>query len=509
MFVKSQTKAVPLVQIISKNNGVYQVVQSLGSSKDPDEIARLVAKGKQLIKSNWGKQLKLLATKTKEELAVENFLDELSNAQIHTIGPELIFGTLFDRIGFNTIPDELFRHLVIARLAYPTSKLKTVDYLYRYRGLTVQIQALYRFLDRLSSRYQQTVEDIAFEYTKHILKGNISIVFYDLTTLYFEAEDEDDLSKIGFSKDGKFHKPQIMLGLLVGEKGFPISYDIFQGNTFEGHTLLPALKKIQGRYEFKKSIIVADSALLSKDNIKALKKEKYCFIIGARIKNESKELKEKILKAAEEMTNGDSMVLKKQDRMRLVITYSHKRAKKDQYNRKRGLRRLQKRIKSGQLTKAQINNRGYNKFLKLKGKVSVEIDQDKITADSQWDGLKGYLTNTRRLQPSKVVEHYSQLWQIEKAFRISKTDLKIRPIYHYRQGRIEAHICIAFVAYTVYKELERLLYKNNAGISTKRAAELTHTMYELEYTPAHSAEAKKVILKMDKEQQILYDTIYK
>jgi len=497
------------IQIISKNNGVYQVRQSLGSSKDPDEIAKLIAKGKELIKSKWGKQPKLFATKSKEELAVENFLDRLSNAQIRTIGPELIFGTLFDRLGFNSIPDELFRHLVIARLAYPASKLKTVDYLYRYRGLTVQIQTLYRFLDKLSSRYQQDVEDITFKHTKRILKGNISIIFYDLTTLYFEAENEDDLRKIGFSKDGKFHKPQIMLGLLVGEKGYPISYDIFQGNTFEGHTLLPTLKKIQGRYGFKKPIIVADSALLSKANMKALKKEKYYFIIGARIKNESRELKEKILKAAVEMTSGDSVVLNKQDRMRLVVIYSHQRAKKDQYNRQRGLRRLQNRIRSGQLTKAQINNRGYNKFLKLRGKVSVEIDQGKITADSQWDGLKGYLTNTRRLPPSKVVEHYSQLWQIEKAFRISKTDLKIRPIYHYQQRRIKAHICIAFVAYTIYKELERLLHKSNAGISTKRAAELTHTMYELEYMPAHSAETKTVVLKMDQEQQILYDTICK
>jgi len=298
-----------------------------------------------------------------------------------------------------------------------------------------------------------------------------------------------------------------MLGLLVGEHGLPINYHIFKGNTFEGHTLIPMLKEAQQKYGFKKPTVIADSALLSKENLKNLSKQQYRFIIAGRIKNESDKIKFKILKKAEGIKDGEGFSIKKNNNIRLVVTYSDKRAKKDNYNRQRGLRKLCKRIKSGRLTKQNINNRGYNKFLILKGKITIKIDEDKVRQDRYWDGLKGYVTNTR-LSYKKIVENYSHLWQIEKAFRISKTDLKIRPIYHRLYNRIEAHICIAFTAYTIYKELERLLYKHKVVMSPKRAAELTQNMYELEFTLSESIENRKVLLKMDKEQKKLYRVIH-
>lgn len=449
----------------------------------------------------------LFSTLSDTDIVIKNFVENTSNPQIRTIGPEVIFGTLFDRIGFTVIPEELFRHIVIARLAYPTSKLKTVDYLFRYRGLSVDVNRIYRFLDTLNDTYKENVERIAYEYTKHTL-GSISVVFYDMTTLYFEAEDEDDLRKIGFSKDGKFQCPQIMIGLLVGEGGYPIGYDIFEGNTFEGHTLVPTLEKIQKKFGFTKPIVVADAGLLSKDNIEKLIIQKYEFILGARIKNETDMIQEKILASAKDMKNSDSFSLDKPDGTRLVVTYSDKRARKDKYNREKGLKRLQKKVKSGRLTKQHINNRGYNKYLTLTGTVEVKIDETKMKADEVWDGLKGYVTNTK-LEPTKVTEHYGHLWQIEKAFRISKSDLRIRPIFHRAKRRIEAHICIAFVAYTIYKELERLLNLHNVEMSAKRAAELTHTMYEMEYVLPHAKRTERTRLKNDAEQQMLYEVVHR
>jgi len=493
------------VQIIDKSHG-YRVFKTLGSSKNPEVIKQLVSKAYNIIQNSSDDQDKLFSFKTKEELSIEDFLKELSNAQIHTIGPELIFGALFDRIGFNKIEDELFRHIAIARLAYPASKLKTSDYLYRYRGIKIEVTAIYRFLDKLAGTHKETVEKVAFEYSQKQLK-DISVVFYDMTTLYFETEDEDDLRKIGFSKDGQFQKPQIMLGLLVGQFGYPIGYDIFEGNTFEGHTLLPFLENIQIKYGFKKPIVIADAALLSKKNLANLDKEQYEFIIGARIKNESEKIKQKILKDAPDLKDGDSLTIVKSDGTRLIITYSDKREKKDVFNRRRGLRKLRERVKSGRLTKESINNRGYNKFLLLKGDVEVEIDEEKVKEDEKWDGLKGYITNTA-LTPKQIVENYRHLWQIEKAFRISKTDLKIRPIHHHLRRRIEAHVCIAFVAYTIYKELERLLYKHKVGFSPKRASELTHNMYELEYKLPNAILSEKIVLKMNDEQLALYKVIY-
>lgn len=144
----------------------------------------------------------------------------------------------------------------------------------------------------------------------------------------------------------------------------------------------------------------------------------------------------------------------------------------------------------------------------MTGTVEVTIDEQKIKDDSAWDGLKGYITNTR-LALKNVIENYRHLWQIEKAFRISKTDLRIRPIHHCRKKRIESHICIAFVAYTIYKELERLLEKHQAGFSTKRAIELTHNMYQIMCQMPESVELQTVLLKMDSEQKTLYEIIRK
>ncbi len=151
----------------------------------------------------------------------------------------------------------------------------------------------------------------------------------------------------------------------------------------------------------------------------------------------------------------------------MIVTYSSNRAVKNEWNRNRGLQRLEKRIKSGKLTKSSINNKGYNKYLKLQGEVLIEIDYEKFKQDNVWDGLKGYITNTK-ISNKQVVENYKNHWHIEKAFRMSKTDLRIRPIYHRLKHRIEAHICTAFTAYRIYKE--------KSNLYLKKAAELTHNM---------------------------------
>jgi transposase len=378
--------------------------------------------------------------------------------------------------------------------------------LYRYQGTVTHEDAIYRFLDTLNTKYKTEVERIAFKHTQKIL-GKITVVFYDMTTLYFETEDEDDLRKIGFSKDGKFQCPQIMVGLLVGEGGYPIGYDVFEGNTFEGKTLVPVLEKIAGKYKLGKPVVVADAAMLSKKNIEELQRNKYTFIVGGRIKNESEKVKGEILMKSSKK-DGDSCEVIRDDGTRIIVTYKEKRAKKDAHNRNKGLKKLRAKIETGRLTKTNITNRGYNKFLALEGEIKVTIDEEKIKADEIWDGLKGYVTNTK-LTHAKIIEHYGHLWQIEKAFRISKTDLRIRPIYHYKRSRIEAHLTIAFTAYSIWKKLESLLTKSGVIMSPKRAGELTHTMYAVDYELPQSKKMRREILKMDTEQASLYDVIHR
>ena len=491
------------VQIISKAGGKYKVVKTIGFGKTEQEVQKLYYLGKQELE-RLTMQSKLFVSEN--DTLINDIFSSLSNSSIRVIGPELIFGKLFDKIGFNQVKEDLFRHLVISRLAFPLSKLKTTDYLYRYQGISIDISAIYRFLDKLNDKLKSQVEQIAYEHTKQVLGGKISVVFYDMTTLYFEASDEDDLRKTGFSKDGKHSNPQIFLGLLVGLGGYAIGYDIFEGNTYEGHTLIPFLESISKKFNLEKPIVVADSGLLSKDNIEALEKENYQYILGARVKNETTAIKEKILES--KLKDGQIKSIKKNDVSRIIIGYSDKRARKDSHNRERGLKRLEKKIKSGKLTKSSINNRGYNKYLKLEGEVSVEIDYDKYNKDDKWDGLKGYITNSK-LSGKKIIENYSNLWHIEKAFRMSKTDLRIRPIYHRLKHRIEAHICISFTAYSIYKELERLLYKEKSTLSLKRASELTHNMYQITYVLPESKHTKTRLLKMDDDQAELFQIIMK
>jgi len=491
------------VQIISKSGGKYKVVKTIGSGKSEQEIQKLWFLGKQEME-RLNLQPKIFVSES--DTIIENIFEALNNASIRVVGPELIFGKLYDKIGFGEIEEDLFRHLVISRLAFPLSKLKTIDYLYRYQGINLNKDSVYRFLDKLNNKLKIKVEEISFKHTKEVLRGNINVVFYDMTTLYFESSDEDDLRKTGFSKDGKHSNPQIFLGLLVGLGGYAIGYDIFEGNTYEGHTLIPFLEKISKKFNLDKPVVIADSGLLSKSNIEALEQKQYEYIIGARIKNEPVSIKEKILET--KLKDSQTKSIKKNKTVRIIISYTDKRARKDAHTRERGLKRLEKRIKSGKLTKSNINNKGYNKYLKLEGEITVEIDYERYNKDQEWDGLKGYITNSK-LTNNQIIENYSNLWHIEKAFRMSKTDLRIRPIYHRLQSRIEAHICISFTAYTIYKELERILYKEKSNLSLEKAKELTHNMYEITYTLPESKHIKSKLLKMDDEQAELYQIVMK
>ncbi|MGC1389609.1 MAG: IS1634 family transposase [Bacteroidales bacterium] len=491
------------VQIISKSSGKYKVLRTIGSSSDDQEVHKLVYLAKHEIE-RISQQPELFISES--DTIVEQVFSSLDNASIRTVGPEIIFGKIYDNIGFGAIQEELFRHLVLARLAFPLSKLKTIDYLYRFQGVMLDIDAVYRFLDKLNNKLKDQVEQIAFAHTLKVLQGSISIVFYDMTTLYFEASDEDDLRKTGFSKDGKHQNPQIFLGLLVGLGGYAIGYDVFEGNIYEGHTLIPFIEKISKKFNLDKPVIVADAGLLSNENIKALREMDYQYIIGARLKNESEKIKKQILD--KKLGDGQMLCIKTQAKTRLIVAYATNRAIKDEHNRKRGLQRLEKQIKAGKLTKSNINNKGYNKYLRLVGDVSIEINYEKFNNDKSWDGLKGYRTNTQ-LSDKQVIENYKNLWYIEKAFRMSKTDLRIRPIYHRLRHRIEAHICISFTAYCIYKELERVLYQEKSNLSLKKSADLTHNMYQITYTLPESKHTKTQLLRMDDEQAELYHIINK
>lgn len=497
MFVrqKRNTSGLISVQVIDKTKGKYQVLKTIGSTQDPITLQDLIQQGKDWILHQ--QKAGEFDFEQRDKLFEQLFAGITA---VKSVGPSLILGQIFDSIGFNAIEDELFRKLVLSRLCYPVSQLKTTEYLRRYEGYVTDEDRIYRYLDKLNNTQKRTVQCISYQHTLQILDGQISMVFYDVTTLYFEAGQEDDLRKPGYSKDGRPQNPQIVLGLLVSKGGYPLAYEIFEGGKFEGYTMLPIINLFRRKYKLTELIVVADAGLLSEKNMRVLRENNYRYILGGRIRNESAEIKSSILKLP--LSNGEIAEIQKDEINRLIISYSSARAAKDEMNRIRGVRKLNKLIESGKLTKAQVNNKGYNRFLKMEGEINVKLDEAKVKDDKKWDGLKGYITNCT-LTKEEIITNYGYLWQIEKAFRVAKSEIKIRPVYHRLKRRIEAHICIAFLAFKVYKELERQLKVKNSGLSPEKAIEIAKTIYQVEALTPHAKQPINRLLLSNDEQRYL------
>jgi len=473
---KKNPSGVVSVQIIDKSGGKYKVLRTVGSSSDVSEIERLYVLGKKWISANSGMRDMFLQNEQQhEEQQLTNYL--LGNIEnILLNGTQLVLNQVFKLIGFDAIDDDILKHLVIARLCQPSSKAGTVDYLKSYFDEDVELHKIYRYLDRLHNTQQERIQQISVEHTRKILGGKIGLIFYDVTTLYFETDYSDDLRERGFSKDGKHAQPQVVLGLLVSRNGYPLSYSLFNGSQYEGRTMLPIVEDFVQRFKLDDFVVVADSGLMNKTNLLLLESAGYKYIIGARIKSESDEIKNWILSL--EKQDGCFYELGKLPKSRLIVSYSQNRAKKDRYNREKGVKRLKTAYKSGTITKENINKRGYNKFLEISDNVQVAISQEKINQDQKWDGLKGYLTNTE-LPAKEVYDQYCGLWVIEKAYRVTKGTLEMRPMFHFTPKRIEAHVCICFVAYKVYKELERILKLSEIKLSVDKVLNIAKTITTL------------------------------
>jgi transposase len=475
MFVrkKKNTSGVISIQIIDKSSGKYRVIKTIGSSSDEKEIANLYLCGKRWISLQLGERdMFIEQTLVEEEKeVVEYLLNKIEHILLN--GTQLILNPVFNMVGFDKIDDDILKHLVVSRICYPSSKAGTVDYLKSYFDQDVELHKIYRYLDKLHNTHQELVQQISVEHTKRILDGKIGLVFYDVTTLYFETDYSDGLRERGFSKDGKHSQPQVVLGLLVSKDGYPLSYSLFNGSQYEGRTMLPIVEDFVKRFNLDDFVVVADSGLMNQTNISLLESGGYKYIIGARIKNETDEIKQWILSLEKE--NGCFYELGKLPSSRLIVSYSESRAQKDKYNREKGLKRLQMAYKSGKLTKENINKRGYNKFLEISNNVSVAINESKISEDQKWDGLKGYITNTE-LSMEDVYEQYGGLWQVEKAFRVTKGTLELRPMFHFTEKRIQAHVCICFVAYKIYKELERILKISGIKLSVDKVLDIAKTI---------------------------------
>lgn len=505
MFVrrKKNRSGSTSVVVADKSSGVFRALKVVGVGTTDEEIGALVKEGKEWIAHYGGQQTLLFPDeaaeqlKREEETMTEHIVSNIISTSLKS--PQTIINKVYDRIGFNAVQDEELRHLVVSRIYSPMSKKATVDYLRRHFKEDVSLQKIYRYLDN----QQELVQAISVEHTRELFGGNLGILFYDVTTLYFETTDSDELRESGFSKDGKNANPQVVLGLLVSRGGYPLSYSLFNGSQYEGYTMLPIVDDFVQRFRLGKDfVVIADAGLMSAKNIKLLRDGGYKYVIGARIKSESGEMMEKII--ATEHRNGAFNDIKYHDGDRLIVGYSDERAKKNAHDREEGVMRLRKRYAKGTLTKADINKRGYNKFLSVSSGVTVSIDEDKVKQDAVWDGLKGYRTNTD-MRPEDVYDAYQNLWNVERSFRITKGTLDVRPMFHFTPRRIEAHVCICFVALKVYKELERLLKQSGCPYSVDEVLRIAETVVTIEIArPENNDTITKTLCLTEEERAISY-----
>jgi len=478
------------IHIIDRTNRGYKLVESLGSSKDEKEIEKLYQKALERIDELENNLLFVSKRNNKKEL-LKDLLSEVTTQDFIPIGDEIVFGRLFDEIGckgvisnnsnqsFRKIEDKefLFRSLVLSRIIYPGSKLELINYLDYFKKKSINEDKIYRFLDFLyQEEIKSKIEECVFNHTLKIMNNTIKFTFYDVTTLHFESESEDDLRRVGFSKEGKLNRPQILLGLFTTLEGYPLSFEVYEGNKYEGHTLIDILQKFQERFNIKDKpcseaeslsevwkIVVADRGMLSNDNIAYLENNGYKYILAYRVKNTTNDLKSKIanlvfigdgdiksLNITKEIlynkeTNSNTDNKRKKEKLlinqRLIVTYSEKRAKKDRYTIEKALEKIENELSNKNITKGKLKLSYYAKYLDIDKtcKIKYKLSEDKVILDEKLDGIKAFATNDFSLKPKDVIAHYKNQYKVEEAFRISKTDLRVRPIYHRLENRIKAN----------------------------------------------------------------------
>jgi transposase len=481
MFVRTKLKdngktSVQIVESHRKADKVSQkIIRHVGQAVTEMEIEELKKLAQKIIVEMKNQRSPVLPIFSPEDIYGSRPCNEAIDDKVNIAGLREeqriiegigdVFGKLYDDLGLKKALgdsrkddswNEILKACVIARIANPLSKYRTASMLEQDYGVRIALEKIYRMMDRLIEREREIRHTITAS-TLELFGGKLDVAFFDVTTLFFESVNEDELRNFGFSKDCKFKETQVVLALVTTTDGLPVTYRLFPGNIYEGHTLISMVEEIRKAHEVGNVLLVADRAMFNRENLDAMDKAGIKYIVASRLKSLSKDMKKLILESedfAPAVVEDEFHWVKEFDyrQRRLVVSYSSKRAKKDASDRTRLIERLLKKVKDGKVKiKDVIPNYGTKKYLALRDKEAI-VDESKIEQDALWDGLHGVISNTDELSPTQILSRYRGLWSIEESFRISKHDLRMRPIYHWTPDRISGHILICFIAYTLVRQ---------------------------------------------------------
>jgi transposase len=393
--------------------------------------------------------------------------------------------------------------MVVQHLLSPMSKLSTYEKRSLYLGIPeMDLNQLYRSLDLLAEN-KENIENYVFDRNQTLFNMSVDVVFYDVTTFYFESVREDGFRDFGFSKDNKINEVQVVMGLLIDSEGRPIGYELFPGNTLDSKTLERSLEKLKERFNIRQVIIVADRGLNSKLNLSRIKEMGYDYIVASRLKKmpesvieevfdsngyrlltpeflarykeeDEEEFRYKVIDYINRYKDERGEVKELKEKM--VITYSKKRALKDKADRERLVEKAKELLKEPARIRAS-NRRGSKRFILEKGeKEEYCLNEEAIAADEKFDGYYAIQTSLLDLKAEKVLEAYHTLWKIEESFRIMKSTLEVRPIFHWTERRIKGHFVVCFLAFLLERTLEYKLKMNGIMMSPNKIREALNSM---------------------------------
>lgn len=468
------------VQVVEYRYRKMIILKHFGSAHTKEDLASLKQIALRWIDQETAQQRLFAEEKKKTSLPIVS-IDKLRNLGFHHTFAYETLRNLLRLFNLSDARAELLLDLVLMRIIKPASKIESLRLLKELFGIQHERATLYRTIPAIV-QLKPHVEERVIAFARQQFSFDFSIVFYDVTTLYFESftEDEDTigekeeviakgLRKHGFGKEIKHGQPIIVIGLIVTKEGFPISYDVYEGNTFEGKTFIPIIKKFKDAYKVENLTVVADAAMISLDNIEKLKEHELSYIVGARIANLKHEEMNRVHgeligknQTTEELQTIDGKSMRiKTEKGQLVCDFSLKRYQKDKREMEKQITKAEKKLQKNEGIKR-------TKFIKNKGKKKTEqiLNTDLITKTKLLLGIKGYYTNLfekdEKITETDIITHYHDLWHVEKAFRIAKSDLAMRPIYHFKRQTIEAHVLICFMALILCKYMEL-----KSGKSTK------------------------------------------
>ena len=521
---QSRNQTLQIVEGIREGKKVKQrVVASLGIVGDQSNLKKLLKLAESLIR------------KIEEQGLQVNSKIDISNL-FHTMTVYDGFGTVVNKLmeftGFSKIIrgaqgknqfdlEETIKLIIAQRLDLPSSKLRTYERQKDHGFEGIDLQHLYRAMDAIEPLANQ-IQTQAFNTARSTAKYPVDCFFFDVTTLYFESVVQDELKDFGFSKDQKHHSVQIVLALVVDKEGIPLAYDTFKGNLGETKTLVPVLEALRSRFSIQNVTVVCDRGLASQPNIEALQASKFHFVIASKLRSIAKKHNINDLSKYIPLPNQSDLPQEERVLFRtlehpqykdtlLIATYSPSRAAKDCQDRERLLEKLQNKITDtpGEgAVKKMISNAGYKKYITVKAGSSVELNASAIEADAAWDGFHGIaVSNSANLSVTEALARYRELWHVEETFRIAKSTLKTRPIFHWVPHRIKAHILLCFMTLYLERILELLLRQNNTPLTPDKIRYSLSKVHTMHFRESDTEKCGKMESSLNQDAEKIFNVL--